>query len=126
VIFQVLGQMFEVPADDAVAKGDYVVAAQLDAEATGIVYPVGVPYVPGVSLVRIKASASRVDLGTGQATLGATHVDYTTLLSTSPGFAPQANAVLAFVGIQPAPGGVIIAGPDPNAAVGCSVLDGRM
>ncbi len=123
---RVIGQMFDLPADDSLAIGDYVVAAAAEGQAEGVVYLVGATYVPGVSTVRIKASASSVDLGVGQAMLGATHVDFTGLLSSTPSLAPRANDVLVFAGIQPAPGGVIIAGPDPNGAVGCSASDGRM
>jgi hypothetical protein len=123
---QILGQVFDIPPDDTLAVGDYVVAAQAEGHIGAMAYPVGVAYVPGASLVRIKASASEIDPALGQATLGTARVDYTAMLSTTPRFAPRVNDLLVFAGVQPTPGSVIMAGPDPNAAVRCSVLDGRM
>ena len=123
---KVLGQMFELQAGDEFAVGDYVVAAQLEGQTRAIAYPVGLPYVPGVSAVRIKATASSADLNAGQVAFGPTRVDFTPLLSAAPLFAPQPNDLLVFAGIQPMPGGVVLAGPDSSVAVRCSGLDGRM
>ena len=116
---QVLGQTFELAADASLSAGDYVVAGVTEERAAAILYQVGIPYVPGVSAVRIKALASSVENRMGQAFLGATRVDFTSMLSSYPSLAPAADSVLVFVGTQPVPGGVILAGPDVNGAVGC-------
>jgi hypothetical protein len=116
---QVLGQTFESVADESLSTGDYVVAAATEEHAGAILYQVGSPYVPGVSAVRIRALASSVDNQFGQVVFGAARVDFTSMLSTYPSLAPDADSVLVFVGTQPVPGGVILAGPDANGAVGC-------
>jgi hypothetical protein len=62
----------------------------------------------------------------GAALLGSTRVDYTAALSNNPAFAPEVDQAFQATGIQPNAQGVILAGPDTSAAVGCPALDGRM
>jgi hypothetical protein len=122
----VLGQAFEVYADGSLGVGDYVVAAQ-DPELGAIVYPVGAPYVPGVSAVKVKAEITRVDSALGTLAVGTTAVDYTPILSIDPTFAPSVGDVFEGSGIQADSKGVVLAGPSIGPEVGCSAEDdGRM
>jgi hypothetical protein len=79
-----------------------------------------------VSLVRITAPVTAVDARLATASLGATNVDYSSALATSPGFVPELDQPLQVVGTQPLGRGVVLSGPDTSAAVGCPALDGRM
>jgi hypothetical protein len=120
----VLGQTFETDAS-GLEVGDYVVAgAHPIFGAT--VYEVGSSYIPGVSAVKIMAAVTAIDTRVGTASLGATKVDYTASLSTNPALALAVDQPFVAVGTQPVAQGVIVAGPNSGAAVGCAALDGRM
>jgi hypothetical protein len=123
----VLGQTFETSTDEVfgLAVGDYVVAAAHPGIGTTI-YPVGTPYVAGVSTVKIKATVTALDASVGSASLGSTAVDYTATLSSNSAVLPLVDQPFEVIGTQPVAQGVILAGPSASAEVGCPALDGRM
>jgi hypothetical protein len=123
----VLGQPFETSAENAseLAIGDYVVAAA-DPIVGTIIYPVGAPYVAGVSTVKVKANVTEVNAQIGTASLGSTTIDYTAALADDPTAVPSVDEPLEVVGTQPAALGVVLAGPGDSSAVVCPALDGRM
>ena len=110
--FEVAGQSFSVSAEQAsnFAVGDYVVAGAVRSDTAALVYHVGSPYVPGLSLVRLRGAIQSVDMATGQLAVGALVVDHTYQLSVEPTFAPAVGDTIEVRGIQPAPRGVLIAG----------------
>jgi hypothetical protein len=123
----ILGQRFEISADEAETfeVGDFAVAATSPTAGTAA-YLAGESYVAGVSTIRLKAPVTAVDAATGKASLGSASINYTLLLSIDPATAPQVGESFVVTGTQPVSGGVILAGPDNAAAVGCSAADGRM
>jgi hypothetical protein len=69
-----------------------------------------VPYVAGLSAVRVKATVASVDPSRGMLTAGGLTVDYTAHLSLDPGVAPAVGDVVEISGIQPIAGGMLIVG----------------
>ena len=108
----VAGQTFNLSAGEAseFAVGDYVVAGAEDVAAQAILYHVGLPYVAGVSAVRIKAPVDSVDLAIGQLNVGTLTVDYTAHLAVDPTISPTAGQSIEAVGVQPTVGGVLLVG----------------
>jgi hypothetical protein len=106
----IAGQTFSVAAEDAsgISVGDYVVAGAIEADAAALVYHVGLPYVPGVSQVRVKGALSSLDAATGKLTIGALVVDYTPYLAEAPNFAAEIGDVVALAGVQPSIDGVLL------------------
>jgi hypothetical protein len=80
------------------------------AGSAALVYHVGSPYVPGLSVVRLRGAVQSVDAATGRLSVGALVVDHTYQLSVEPTFAPSVGETIEVRGIQPAPKGVLIAG----------------
>ncbi len=109
----VAGQVFSVSQAEASVfrLGDYVVAGATAPGAPAIVYSAGMPYVPGVSTVRVKAPIASVDAGRGTVTAGKLVINYTPHLSNDPTLAPSTGETVQAVGIQPAPGGALIVSP---------------
>src|SRR6185436_18299928 len=95
----------------ALGVGDYVVAGTTVLGDSAVVYHVGMPYVAGVSVVRVKSSVDSVDAAKGTVTAGALVIDYTPYLSTDPRLAPVAGETVEAVGTQPAPGGALVVSP---------------
>ena len=120
---QILGQAFEVRFADSVKVGDYAVAAT--DKVGSLVYRIGSSYVAGVSEVRIKGTVTSSG-NVGVVGIGGTAVDFTPLLSSSPSLEPKVGRAFGAAGVQPLASGVVIARPGADAAVGCSLLDGRM
>jgi hypothetical protein len=112
----VVGQTFTITASEAasLAVGDYIVAGAAP-HSLAVVYQVGVPYVSGISVVRVKGPVDEVNSVTGRLTIGSLAVDYTSQLSAKPGLAPAAGDVVDVAGIQPLSGGALIVGSSANA-----------
>jgi hypothetical protein len=109
----VAGQSFSVAREDVFAfrLGDYVVAGSTAADALAVVYHVGMPYVPGVSAVRVKAPVDSVDTARGSVTAGALLIDYTAHLSVDPNLEPLPGQTVHVAGTQPAPRGALVVNP---------------
>jgi hypothetical protein len=101
-VLSVAGQRFSVSLTEAdlFAIGDYVVAGAADADTSALVYHVGLPYVPGVSSVRVKAPVVSVEPSVGRLTVGALTVDFTAHLVVNP-VSPVAGETVELVGVQP-------------------------
>jgi hypothetical protein len=114
----VAGQSFAVAADEATqfSVGDYVVAGAVAANGAALVYHVGVPYVPGVSLVRVKAPVDAVDPAVARLTVGGLTVDYSQHLSLEPEFLPAEGETIEAVGVQPSPLGLLVASEAASGA----------
>jgi hypothetical protein len=109
----VAGQVFRVAREEAATyrQGDYVVAGSTAVGALAVVYHVGMPYIPGVSAVRLKAPVGSVDVSRGSITAGALVIDYTPHLSVAPTFTPAAGETVQAVGTQPVPRGALVVSP---------------
>jgi hypothetical protein len=107
---KVAGQTFNVDLADALdlEVGDYVVAGATQREEPAVVYAVGIPYVPGVSSVRVKAPIDVVRSATGTAMAGDLAIDYTPHLSVDPAFALSSGQVVELSGTQPTRTGVLV------------------
>jgi hypothetical protein len=107
----IAGQTFSVTSADAsgISVGDYVVAGAIRTDAIALVYHVGLPYVPGVSQVRVKGALNSVDASRGKLNIGALVVDYTPYLAGQPKFTPVTGDVLEVTGVQPSVHGVLLA-----------------
>jgi hypothetical protein len=107
----VAGQEFDVPPTEALSfsLGDYVVAGAASG-AMAVIYHAGVPYIPGVSTVRVKASINTVDSTTGRLTVGGLTVDYTSQLSLNPTLAPAPGTAIEVFGTQPVARGTLLIG----------------
>jgi hypothetical protein len=103
----VLGQEYTLDAV-TVGVGDYVLITLDQTETT--LQKISQPYVAGVSPVLLVGLVSGVDSQTANLTVGGVSVDYTSQLTLDPGLSPTAGAIYATVGIQPSPGGAILAG----------------
>jgi hypothetical protein len=105
----VAGQSFTIAADQlsAFTVGDYVVAG-MQPGATAIVYHVGLPYVPGVSPVRVRGAVDSTDATTGKLSIGALTVDYNRQLSAEPTFLPKIGDVISALGVQPLSGSPLL------------------
>jgi hypothetical protein len=101
-VLSVAGQRFSVSLTEAdlFAVGDYVVAGAKDADTSALVYHVGLPYVPGVSPVRVKAPVVSVEPSLGSLTVGTLTVDFTAHLAVSP-VSLVAGETVELVGVQP-------------------------
>jgi hypothetical protein len=123
-VLVIAGQSFSVARDEAslVTVGDYVVAAAAHAGSTAVVYHVNLPYVPGVSTVRVKGVVRSADVATGQLSVGSLAADYTPLLATSPTFSPAAGETIEAAGVQPALGGVLVVG---SARLSAAAAEGQ-
>jgi hypothetical protein len=106
----VAGQSFTIAADQlsAFAVGDYVVAGIVQPGAIAIVYHVGLPYVPGVSPVRVRGAVDSTDATTGKLSIGALTVDYNRQLSAEPTFLPKIGDVISALGVQPLSGSPLL------------------
>jgi hypothetical protein len=106
----VAGQTFSVAAEDVsiLSVGDYVVAGTVAKDSPAIIYHVGLPYVAGVSQVRIKGALSSVDPAAGKLQVGALTIDYTPSLSANPSFAAEVGKSVEVAGVQPSAGGVLL------------------
>ncbi|MEO8466348.1 MAG: hypothetical protein ABI640_13470, partial [Gammaproteobacteria bacterium] len=113
----VLGQEFALDATNAngVAAGDYVLVTVDEGGAT--LQKIEDAYVPGVSPVVLVGVVNGVDVQTAKLIIGGVSVDYSSQLALNPGLLPTAGAIYETVGIQPAPGGVILAGLQYDGAV---------
>jgi hypothetical protein len=114
----VLGQPFAVSNDVAqqVGLGDYVLVAGLvDGSAT--LQKVLEPYVAGVSPVALMGSVSSVDVRNAELTIGNAVVDYSSQLALDPALVPEAGLAYETVGIQPALGGLVLAGLQYDGAI---------
>jgi hypothetical protein len=122
----VAGQVFGVPSGEAesFSVGDYLVAGAAPG-AMAVVYHAGVPYVAGLSAVRVKASVGTVDPTTGRLTVGALTVDYTAQLSLDPALAPAAGDVVEVSGIQPVGAGALIVSSSGGGLTVASAASGR-
>jgi hypothetical protein len=109
----VAGQSFRVAPEDAFAfrMGDYVVAGSTAADTLAVVYHVGMPYIPGVSAVRVKAPVGSVDAARGSVTAGALLIDYTAYLSVDPNLEPVPGQTVHVAGTQPVPRGALVVNP---------------
>jgi hypothetical protein len=109
----VAGQVFKVSAADTPSfrQGDYVVAGATEPGAEAVVYHVGIPYVPGISTVRVKAAVAGADVVKGTVTAGALTVDYTPHLSFDPTLAPSIGDTVQAAGTQPLLGGALVVRP---------------
>jgi hypothetical protein len=118
---QVAGQTFPVEADQlsVLAAGDYVVAGIAESGANAVVYHVGLPYVPGVSAIRVRGPVGSIDPTTGNLVIGSLSVDYTPQLSAEPGFLPDAGDVVEVVGVRPSSDATLIVG---SSGRGISVI----
>jgi len=107
----VAGQTFNVSASAAqdFAIGDYVVVASTGADSPSFAYHIGLPYVPGVSAVRIKGVIRSVDVALGRLSVGNITLDYTPQLAVFPSLTPAAGNIVEAIGVQPAPKGIIVA-----------------
>jgi hypothetical protein len=107
----VAGQAFGVPSTEAsvLSVGDYVVAGAAEG-AMAVVYHAGVPYIAGLSTVRVKATVNAADPTTGTLSVGGLTVDYTSQLSLDPALAPLAGDVIEVVGLQAITGGTLTVG----------------
>jgi hypothetical protein len=116
----VAGQSFAVSPEDASAfsVGDYVVAGAIEADTAALVYHVGVPYVPGVSPVRLKTTVDSVDTATARLTAGGLTIDYSQQLSLEPDFSPAEGETIEVVGVQPSPLGLLVASRAAEGAGG--------
>jgi hypothetical protein len=117
----VAGQSFSVSADEtaSLAVGDYIVAGATTS-STALVYHVGLPYVAGVSSVRIKGPVASVNPNTAKLIVGGLTVDYVQVLSAQPAFAAGSGQTIEAVGVQPGPGQPLLVG---HSADGISVID---
>jgi hypothetical protein len=106
----VAGQTFSVSAEDAAdfSVGDYVVAGAIQSDAAALVYHVGLPYVPGVSQVRVKGALDSVDAATGKLSIGALVIDYTPYLAGRPDFDAETGDVVEITGVQPSIQGLLL------------------
>jgi hypothetical protein len=106
---RVAGQAFNIDAVSAIEfrVGDYVVAAADDSQMA-VVYHTGLPYVPGVSAVRIKGLVAEVDTATGTLTVGNLTIDYTAHLSADPTLSPSVGDSVEAAGVQPVSTGALV------------------
>jgi hypothetical protein len=106
----VAGQQFGVSAEDVglFSVGDYVVAGVPNLQTSAVVYHVGLPYVPGVSPVRVNGAVTAVDSAKGTLSIGSLALDYTPQLATTPLLEPQVGDSAQAIGVQPARGGVMV------------------
>jgi hypothetical protein len=106
----VAGQGFGISVGDVALfqVGDYVVAASPTPETPAIVYHVGLPYVPGVSPVRVKGPVTAVDSAKGALAIASLTLDYTPQLVTAPSLEPQVGDMAQAVGVQPASQGALV------------------
>jgi hypothetical protein len=106
----VAGQAFAVSAADVdlFQVGDYVVAGSVASGTSTVAYHVGVPYVPGVSPVRVKGAVTAIDLTKGTLSIGTLSLDYTPQLATAPMLEPQVGDAARAVGVQPAQQGPML------------------
>jgi hypothetical protein len=115
----VLGQTYtsdtETIAD--IAQGDYVVVAGDSQGGLSLVYPVGIAYVPGASLVTVRGSIAAVDTGRATARVGTVLVDYSAYLATNPNYVPESGDTFEVTGTQPQPGGAVLVGTNDSAVV---------
>ena len=109
-VITVLGQSFTSPDGVAVALGDYVVAASANGDELDVLIPVGEAYVAGASEVWAVGMISNVSASTGMMTIGTATVDYTTLLSEAPSYAPESGTLTEIAGVQPVFGGPVLMG----------------
>ena len=118
-IVVVLGQEFAVDATNAgvVAVGDYVLVATGDNESGTTLQKVDEAYIAGVSPVILVGVVDGIDVQTARLTIGGASVDYSSQLSLNPDLLPASGAVYETVGIQPAPGGAILAGLQYDGAL---------
>jgi hypothetical protein len=105
----VAGQVFDLPSNDAslFSVGDYIVAGGATG-AMAIVYHTGIPYIAGVSTVRVKACVDSVNQALGSLTVGGLTVDYAAQLALNPGLAPSHGDVVEVSGVQPTAGGTLL------------------
>jgi hypothetical protein len=76
-----------------------------------------VPYVAGVSKVRVKARVGSTDPVSGTLTIGGLVVDYTNQLSLNPTLAPVAGDVVEVAGVQPLANGTVFVGATAGGLV---------
>jgi len=114
----ILGQTFATTPDVAssVAVGDYVVAVGDSGTLAGV-YPTGQTYIAGVSPVTLRGAVSSVDSSRATMLVGATTIDYSSLLVSQPLFQPQVDEVIEIDGTQPALSGSVLAGLSDRALV---------
>jgi hypothetical protein len=108
----VAGQSFGISSSDVdlFHIGDYVVAASPRVDSPAVVYHVGVPYVAGVSPVRVKGAVTAVDSGKGALSISNLTLDYTPQLAAAPLLQPQIGDTVQAVGVQPAAEGIMVLG----------------
>jgi len=81
------------------------------------VYPTGQTYIAGVSPVTLRGAVSSVDSSRATMLVGATTIDYSSLLVSQPLFQPQVDEVIEIDGTQPALSGSVLAGLSDRALV---------
>ena len=116
VVVVVLGQNFAIDTNGGgVNVGDYVLVT-LDETGTTLQKLEGT-YVAGVSPVVLVGVVTGVDVQTAKLTIGGASVDYSSQLTLDPGLLPVPGAIYETVGIQPAPGGAVLAGLQYDGAI---------
>jgi hypothetical protein len=113
---RVLGQTVQLPRAEKFATGMTVtVYGALRADGTIAVSAVrsGVPYVPGADSVVLSGRVA-LATSTGRALVGATSVDYTSVLAANPGVVLKAGDLIRIGGIQPSSRGRVVAAAQPD------------
>jgi hypothetical protein len=110
VVVRVAGQSFSVSDSEGGAfnLGDYVVAAANETGAVEAIYHAGLPYVPGVTSVRVKGLVTAVDPAKGTLAVTDLIIDYTAQLSSDPTFAVNVGDTIEALGVQPTLGGSLV------------------
>jgi hypothetical protein len=106
----VAGVTVDVDALDAgeLNVGDYVVVGALSASSPAI-YAMGIPYIPGVSTVRLRGAVNGVDAGNGTVSIAGAVVDYTSALVENPQLSIAVGDTINVGGTLPATGASLIA-----------------
>jgi hypothetical protein len=115
----VLGQAFTI--DDStsaeITVGDYVLVTEDVGAGAATLQKLNGPYVAGISPVGLMGVVDVVDIGRAMLAIGGATVDYSSQLTLDPSLLPVSGGLYQTVGIQPAPGGAILAGLQYDGAV---------
>ena len=129
-VLEVLGQQFKLtPATREIgwnsqsipAVGDYVLTVGLEADqgiATAVVARISSQYVPGASPVFLRTGIDSVRHGVAQTSGGSVTIDLTGSMDDERASASNAGSVVDVLGLQPQPGGRVIALSLAEAASG--------
>jgi hypothetical protein len=114
-----LGQEFTVDGSTiaGIGVGDYVLATVYAGASAATLQKLAGPYVAGVSPVGLMGVVSNVDTGTATLRIGGTIIDYSSQLTSDPSLVPASGGLYQTVGIQPALGGVVLAGLQYDGAI---------